>query len=100
MKTGIFLSAAASLMLLGSTGAFAQQYAAPDAILLKPGQAPAPVASTAPAAPVQQHVGVVTLKPGETLATAGNQDLGSTHAGATQVPAGSFQLLEPGQSAS
>jgi len=97
MKTGIFLSATASLMLLGSTAVFAQQYAAPNAITLKPGQAASPVAETAAPAAVQQPVGLVTLKPGETVATAGAQDFGSTQAGATEVPAGSFQLLKPGQ---
>lgn len=97
MKTGIFLSATTSLMLLGSTAVFAQQYAAPNAITLKPGQAAAPVAETATPVAAPQPVGIVTLKPGETVATAGNQDFGSTKAGATQVRAGSFQLLEPGQ---
>lgn len=96
MKTGIFLSATASLMLLGSTAVFAQQYASPNAITLKPGQAAAPTAETAPVA-APQPVGLVTLKPGETVATAGNQDFGSTKAGATQERAGSFRLLEPGQ---
>jgi hypothetical protein len=96
MKTGIFLSATASLMLLSSTAVFAQQYAAPNAITLKPGQAASPVTETA-AATAPQPVGIVTLKPGETVTTAGNQDFGSTKAGATQVPAGSFKLLEPGQ---
>lgn len=99
MKTNLLLSATTGLMLLGSTAVFAQGYADPNAILLKPGQAAAPVAAQAPA-PVNQSVGIVTLKPGETVATAGNQDFGATQAGATQQPAGSFQLLEPGQQAS
>jgi hypothetical protein len=97
MKTGIFLSATASLMLLSSTAVFAQQYAAPNAITLKPGQAASPVTETTTQVAVPQPVGLVTLKPGETVATAGNQDFGSVKAGATQEPAGSFQLLEPGQ---
>lgn len=97
MKTGIFLSATASLMLLGSTAVFAQQYAAPNAITLNPGQAPSPVSETAAPAAVSQPVGIITLKPGETVNTAGNQDFGSVQAGATQVPAGSFQLLKPGE---
>lgn len=98
MKTGIFLSATASLMLLGSTAVFAQPYAAPGAITLKPGQAPAPIASTeAPATVAQQPVGLVTLKPGETAVTASAQDVTSAEAGIAQVPAGSFQPLKPGQ---
>ncbi|GAB0116070.1 hypothetical protein [Acidisoma sp. 7E03] len=99
MKTNLFLSATTGLMLLGSTAVFAQGYADPNAVLLKPGQAAAPVA-TETAAPANQAVGIITLKPGETVATAGNQDLGAIQAGATQQPAGSFQLLEPGQQAS
>ncbi|MCB8879493.1 hypothetical protein ACELLULO517_04555 [Acidisoma cellulosilytica] len=93
MKSGLFLSATASLMLLGSTAVFAQQYAAPNAISLTPGQAPTPVAAAAPAPTA--NVGIVFLKPGETVNTASAQDLGagSTH----QERAGAFQLLEPGQ---
>jgi hypothetical protein len=96
MKSGLFLSATASLMLLGSTAVFAQQYAAPDAVTLKPGQAAAPVAA-APAPTADANVGIISLKPGETVSTASAQDLGATAAGATRVPAGSFQLLQPGQ---
>ena len=94
MKSGLFLSATASLMLLGSSAVFAQQYAAPNAVTLTPGQAAAPVADPAPVAP-QAHVGVVFLKPGETVNTAGTQDMAATPAHHEQ--AGSFQLLQPGQ---
>ncbi len=96
MKTGLFLSATASLMLLGSTAVFAQQYAAPNAITLTPGQAPSPVAAQQPATD-NSGVGVLFLKPGETVNTASASDLGAVAAGATQLPAGSFRLLEPGQ---
>ena len=96
MKSGLFLSATASLMMLGSTAVFAQQYAAPNAVTLTPGQAAAPVAA-APAAPVTRTspVSIISLKPGETVNTAGAQDYAatSTH----QEQAGSFQLLQPGQ---
>jgi hypothetical protein len=95
MKSGLFLSATASLMVLGSTAVFAQSYAAPDAITLKPGQSSSPVATAT--ATDYPSVGIVTLKPGQTVNTASAQDLGSTSAGATQVPAGSFQPLQPGQ---
>jgi hypothetical protein len=93
MKSGLFLSATASLMLLGSTAVFAQQYAAPGAVTLTPGQAAAPVAAAAPAP--QSNVGVVFLKPGQTMNTASAQDLAAAPAHHEQ--AGSFQLLEPGQ---
>lgn len=96
MKSGLFLSAAASLTLLGSTAVFAQQYAAPDAITLKPGQASLPVAAPAPAAP-SSGVGIVSLKPGETVNTASSQDLAPTGNGSFQERAGSFQQLQPGQ---
>jgi len=96
MKTNLLLSATTGLMLLGSTAVFAQGYAAPNAITLKPGQSSSPVV-TETAAPVSQPVGIVTLKPGETVQTAGAQDFGAVKAGATQERAGSFQLLEPGQ---
>ena len=97
MKTGLFLSATVSLMLLGSTAVFAQQYAAPNAITLTPGQAPSPVAAQQPAATDNAGVGILFLKPGETVNTASDSDLGAVAAGATEVPAGSFRLLEPGQ---
>ncbi len=93
MKSGLFLSATASLMLLGSTAVFAQQYAAPNAVTLTPGQAAAPVAA-APVGP-QANVGIISLKPGETVNTAGAQDMASSPAHHEQ--AGSFQLLQPGQ---
>lgn len=93
MKSGLFLSATASLMLLGSTAVFAQQYAAPNAVTLTPGQAASPVAA-APLAP-EVNVGIVSLKPGETVNTAGTQDLAAVPARHEQ--AGSFQLLQPGQ---
>jgi hypothetical protein len=93
MKSGLFLSATASLMLLGSTAVFAQQYAAPDAVTLKPGQAATPVAAPAPAP--NANVGIVFLKPGQTVDTAGTQDFGAKSVHHEQP--GSFQLLEPGQ---
>lgn len=92
MKSGLFLSATASLMLLGSTAVFAQQYAAPNAITLLPGQVPSqPTVAPTPAVPAQ----IISLRPGETVNTAGTQDyaVAPTH----HEAAGSFQLLEPGQ---
>lgn len=97
MKTNLLLSATTGLMLLGSTAVFAQGYAAPNAITLKPGQSSSPVAETTGTPVPPSGVGIVTLKPGETVQTAGNQDFGAVKAGATQVRAGSFQLLKPGQ---
>ncbi len=101
MKSGLLLSATASLMLLGSTAVFAQSYgspayAAPGAITLKPGQVQAvdPSSATAYAAP--SPVGIVSLKPGETVKTTVPQDWGSVQGGATAVdPA--FVTLKPGQ---
>ncbi len=96
MKSGFLLSATASLMLLGSTAVFAQSYAAPDAVTMKPGQIQSPDAATQGyAAP--SNIGIVSLKPGETVFTAAPQDYGSVEAGATAVPPGSFTLLKPGQ---
>ncbi|MCB8876126.1 hypothetical protein [Acidisoma silvae] len=94
MKSGLLFSATASLMLLGSTAVFAQQYAAPDAVTLKPGQAASPVAAAPVAAP-QANVSIISLKPGETVNTASAQDFGATAVHHEQ--AGSFQLLAPGQ---
>jgi hypothetical protein len=93
MKSGLFLTATASLMLLGSTAVFAQQYAAPDAITLKPGQAASPAA--APTDVRYPNVSIISLKPGETVNTAGTQDLGA--ASGHHEQAGSFQTLQPGQ---
>jgi hypothetical protein len=89
-------------MLLGSTAVFAQSYAnpsyaAPGAITMKPGQ----IQSVDPSSPqpgytTQPDVGIVSLKPGETVGTASAQDLGSVQAGATSLDSG-FQTLKPGQ---
>jgi hypothetical protein len=96
MKSGLFLSATASLMMLGSTAVFAQSYAAPGAITLKPGQAQMVDPSSQPAYNPPSDVGVITLKPGETMSTASAQDLGSVQGGATAVDPG-FVTLKPGQ---
>jgi hypothetical protein len=97
MKSGLFFSATASLMLLGSTAVFAQSYAAPGAITLKPGQIqsadPSPQASVYASQP---DVGIVSLKPGETVNTAASQDFGSVQAGATNTQEGVI-TLKPGQ---
>lgn len=98
MKTGIFLSTTASLLLLGSTAVFAQTYAAPEAIQLKPGQTYAPAAATLP--PAGQPVAaaqIVNLKPGQTAQTATPQDYAASQTASVQTPAGSFQLLKPGE---
>jgi hypothetical protein len=94
MKSGLLFSATASLMLLGSTAVFAQQYAAPNAITLTPGQAASPVAA-APAPQANAATRVIFLKPGQTVDTASTQDLGAGPVHHEQ--AGSFQLLQPGQ---
>ena len=98
MKSGFLLSATASLMVLGSTAVFAQSYAAPDAVTMKPGQIQSPDDATqASAYTLPSGVGIVTLKPGQTVYTASQQDYGSVQAGATPVAPGSFTLLKPGQ---
>jgi hypothetical protein len=97
MKSGLFLSATASLMLLGSTAVFAQSYAAPGAVTMKPGQIQSvDPSSQASAYAAQPDVGIVSLKPGETVNTASSQDLGSVQAGATSLDSG-YQMLKPGQ---
>ena len=97
MKSGILLSATASLMMLGSTAVFAQSYAAPGAVTMKPGQIQSVEPSSQSSAYASQPgVGIVSLKPGETVNTATSQDLGSVQAGATSVDSG-FQPLKPGQ---
>ncbi len=97
MKSGLLLSATASLMMLGSTAVFAQSYAAPGAVTLKPGQIEsAAPASQTPGYATQPDVGIVNLKPGETASTASPQDWGSVQAGATSVNPG-FVTLKPGQ---
>ena len=101
MKSGLFLSATASLMMLSSTAVFAQgyspAYAAPGAVTMKPGQIQSPAAAAQePGYTAQSDVGIVSLKPGETVNTASSQDLGSVKAGATS-PAGGFVTLKPGQ---
>jgi hypothetical protein len=97
MKSGLLLSATASLMMMGSTAVFAQSYAAPGAITLKPGQVQSVDASSqAPGYSTQTDVGVVGLKPGQTMNTASSQDLGSVQAGATSFYSG-FNPLKPGQ---
>jgi hypothetical protein len=91
MKSGLFLSATASLMLL------AQSYAAPGAVTMKPGQIQSvDPSSQASAYAAQPDVGIVSLKPGETVNTASSQDLGSVQAGATSLDSG-YQMLKPGQ---
>jgi hypothetical protein len=94
MKSGLLLSATASLMMLGSTAVFAQSYgspayAAPGAITLKPGQ----VQSVEPSS---QPYGYAP--PGQTVNTAAStpQDWGSIQGGATAVDPG-FVTLKPGQ---
>jgi hypothetical protein len=102
MKSGLLLSATASLMMLGSTAVFAQSYgspayAAPGAITLKPGQVQTVDPSSQPGAyAAPSDVGIVSLKPGETVSTASQQDLGSVQGGATSVDPG-FYPLKPGQ---
>ncbi len=97
MKSGLFLSATASLMMLGSTAVFAQSYAAPGAVTMKPGQIQsAEQSAQASSYSSQPGVGIVSLKPGETVNTASSQDLGSVQAGATSLGNG-YQTLKPGQ---
>jgi hypothetical protein len=83
MKTGLFLSAASGLMLLGSTAVFAQSAAPADAITLKPGQTEQ--SANAPSYAPSSDTGLVSLKPGETVNTANAADFGSVTAGATAV---------------
>jgi hypothetical protein len=104
MKSGLLLSATASLMMLGSTAVFAQSYgspayAAPGAITLKPGQVQSVEPSSQPygyAPPAD--TGIISLKPGQTVNTAAStpQDWGSIQGGATAVDPG-FVTLKPGQ---
>ncbi len=97
MKSGLFLSATASLMMLGSTAVFAQSYAAPGAVTMKPGQIQSvDPSSQAPGYAARSDVGIVSLKPGETVNTASSQDLGSVQGGATSFD-NSFAPLKPGQ---
>jgi hypothetical protein len=99
MKSGLFLSATASLMMLGSTAVFAQSYAAPGAITLKPGQVQTvdPSSQAYGYAP-PARTGIISLKPGQTVNTAAStpQDWGSVQGGATAVDPG-FVTLKPGQ---
>ncbi len=98
MKSVILLSATASLMLLGSTAVFAQAYAPPGAITLKPGQIQSvDPSSQRPASSAPSAIGIVTLKPGETVNTAGAQDFGSVQAATTTQAAGAVITLKPGQ---
>jgi hypothetical protein len=98
MKSGLFLSAAASLMVLGSTAVFAQAYAPPGAVTMKPGQIQSvDPSSQASGYTSQPGVGIVSLKPGETVYTAAPQDLGATQAGAVSVAPGGLVTLKPGQ---
>ncbi len=97
MKSGLFLSATASLMLLGSTAVFAQSYAAPDAATMKPGQIQSvDPSSQMPGYAAQPDVGIVSLKPGETVGTASSQDLSSVQGG-TGSEGLDFAPLKPGQ---
>jgi hypothetical protein len=97
MKSSLFLSATASLMMLGSSAVFAQSYAAPGAVTMKPGQIQSvDPSSQAPGYGAQSGVGIVNLKPGETINTASAQDFGSTQAGATSPDQG-LVTLKPGQ---
>ncbi len=97
MKSGLFLSTTASLMMLGSTAVFAQSYAAPGAVTMKPGQIQSVDPSSQAAGYAgQSGVGIVNLKPGETVNTASAQDLGSIQAGATGGDVGVI-TLKPGQ---
>jgi hypothetical protein len=86
-------------MMLGSTAVFAQSYAAPGAITMKPGQ----VQSVDPSSQAYGYAppadaGIITLKPGQTVQTAARtpQDWGSIQGGATAVDPG-FYPLKPGQ---
>jgi hypothetical protein len=98
MKSGLFLSATASLMMLTSTAVFAQSYAAPGAVTMKPGQIQSVDPSTqAPGNTVRTDVGIVNLKPGETVNNASAQDLGSIQAGATSAADLGVVTLKPGQ---
>jgi hypothetical protein len=104
MKSGLLLSATASLMMLGSTAVFAQSYgspayAAPGAVTLKPGQ----VQTVDPSSQAYGYAppagtGIISLKPGQTVNTAARtpQDWGSIQGGATAVDQG-FYPLKPGQ---
>ena len=97
MKSGLFLSATASLMMLGSTAVFAQSYAAPGAVTMKPGQIQSvDPSSQAAGYGAQSDVGIVNLKPGETVNTAASQDLGSVQGGA-YTPDQGVITLKPGQ---
>ncbi len=78
MKSGLFLSATASLMMLGSTAVFAQSYAAPGAVTMKPGQ----IQSAEQSAQASSY--------------SSQPDLGSVQAGATSLGNG-YQTLKPGQ---
>jgi hypothetical protein len=98
MKSGIFLAATASLMMLGSTVVFAQSYAAPGAVTMKPGQIQSvDPSSQAPGDATRTEVGIVNLKPGETVNNASAQDLGSIQAGATSAADEGVITLKPGQ---
>lgn len=93
----ISLSAAAILVTM-APAVFAQDYAAPGAILLKPGQAPSPIPATVHALVPNTNVTIIALKPGETSSTATTQDYALTTSQYEQ--AGSFQLLKPGEAPS
>jgi hypothetical protein len=79
----ILLSAASGLMLLASTAAFAQSSSATTSVLLKPGQTEQQ--ANVPAFTPSNDVGIVTMKPGETVNTVSASGLGSVAAGATKI---------------
>lgn len=92
MNSGLFLSTAASILMLGSATVFAQSYASPTT------ETPSVDTSWhAPGYAAMPNVGIINMKPGETVSTAMPQDFGSVQTDATEVPAGSFQPLKPGQ---
>jgi len=79
----ILLSAFSGLMLLGSAAAFAQSTSATSSVLLKPGQTQQQ--ADVPTFTTSNDVGIVTMKPGETVNTVSAAGLGSVQAGATAV---------------
>jgi hypothetical protein len=94
MNINWLLSAASAIAIMGSTAAFAQSATNPelagigDVIMLKPGQTlDYGTSSVAPvtAARSNSDVGIVTMKPGETVHNASRASLGSVSAGATAV---------------
>ena len=89
MRSSILLSATASLMMLGSAATFAQTYSSAGAPVTKPGHAQLVDPSSEKGGySAQSGVGIINLKPGETVNTAGAQDYGSVPAGALNAGSG------------